>query len=358
MKMYKKNIRNSIILSILMLILVALINFIIDPYKQYGLNSINPYFNNSRYLNPGLIKSFSYDTIIVGSSYSENFLTKEIDKALGLKSLKVTSPGATAFENKSVMSLALKKEKVKVIILELNPDSLRGDKQRVHGIIKTLPTYLYDDNIFNDYKYLLNFDVLYSENIGAIAANFFGFNEIISNIEFAYYWADGVIFSEENLLNDLENLKVYKSQIDTKKVSNNSKLQLLKHSFDFNVLELIKDYPNTKFIIFHPPFSIVAFKWLDARNQLDEHLNFKRYIFESTKKYKNVSLYDFQIEKNITHNLDNYLDTRHYSNLVSSWMIKQIKNETFLVNQGTIDIYLNSLKTQIQEYDINMLLEK
>ena len=39
-------------------------------------------------------------------------------------------------------------------------------------------------------------------------------------------------------------------------------------------------------------------------------------------------------------------------------MINQIKKETYLVNQDTFDIYLNSLKTQIQEYDINMLLEK
>jgi hypothetical protein len=352
MKIYKKIIRNSFIFTLLILIVVASINFIIDPYKQYGLNRLNPYFLNSRYLNPGLIKSYSYDTIIAGSSYSENFLINEIDKALGLKSLKVTSSGATAFENKSVMSLALKKEKVKTIILELNPSSFRGDKKRVNNIIKTLPSYLYDDNVFNDYRYLLNFDVLYSENLRAIASNFFGFNEIISNIDFAYYWADGVSFSEENLFNDLENLKVYKSQIDSKKVSNNSKLQLSKQSFDFNVLQLIKDYPNTKFIIFHPPFSIVAFKWLDARNQLDDSLDFKRYIFESTKKYNNVSLYDFQIEKNITHNLDNYLDTHHYSNLVNRWMINQIKKETYLVNQDTFDKYLNSLKTQIQEYNI------
>ena len=358
MKTYKKNIRNGFIISLLILSIVSLTNFIIDPYKQYGLNSLNPYFLNSRYLNPGLIKSYSYDTVIAGSSFSENFLTKEIDKALGLKSLKVTSSGATAFENKSVLSLALKKEKVKVIILELNAGSFRGDKQKVHGSIKTLPRYLYDDNLFNDYKYLLNFDVLYSENIRTIAANFFGFNEKLSNIEFAYYWADGFSFSEENLLDDLEYLKGYKYQMDTKKVSNNSKSQLLEQSFDFNVLQLIKDYPNTEFIIFHPPFSIIFLKWLETLNQLDDYLNFKRYIFESTKKYKNVSLYDFQIEKNITHNFDNYLDIRHYSNLVNSWMINQIKKETYLVNQDTFDIYLNSLKTQIQEYDINMLLEK
>ena len=358
MKTYKKHIRNSFIFSLLILSIVALINFIIDPYKQYGLNSLNPYFKNSRYLNPGLIKNYNYDTIIVGSSYSANFLTKEIDKALGVKSLKVTSSSATAFENKSIMSLALRKEKVKVIILELDPLSWQGDKKRIHNSMTTLPTYLYDDNIFNDYQYLLNFDVLYSENISAIAGNFFGFQEKNTNIELAYYWADKATFSEENLLNDIENLKVYKSPIDTKKISNNSELQLLKQSFDFNTLQLIKDYPNTKFIIFHPPFSIVAFKWLEAQNQLDKYLNFKKYIYESTKKYKNISLYDFQIEKNITHNLDNYLDDRHYSNLINSWMIKQIKKDTYLVSQDTIDIYLNSLKTQTQEYDINMFINK
>ena len=236
MKKYKKNIRNGFIISLFILSIVALTNFIIDPYKQYGLNSIDPLFLNSRYLNPGLIKSYSYDTIIVGSSYSENFITKEVNNVLGLKSLKVTSSGATAFENKSVMSLALKKEKLKVIILELNPGSWTGDKQRVHNSIINIPTYLYDDNIFNDYKYLLNFDVFYTENIRAIAANFFGLNKKIANIDYAYYWADGVVFNEENLLKELKNLKIYNSQMDIKKVSKNSNFKSLKQSFDFNLI--------------------------------------------------------------------------------------------------------------------------
>ena len=114
---YKKNIRSSLTLTLIILGTIALINYKIDPYKQYGLNSLNPYFHNARYLNPGLVKHYDYNAIIAGASPTENFLTSEIDKILNLKSLKLFISGGTAFEHKKIMQLALEQEKAKTINL-------------------------------------------------------------------------------------------------------------------------------------------------------------------------------------------------------------------------------------------------
>jgi len=49
-------------------------------------------------------------------------------------------------------------------------------------------------------------------------------------------------------------------------------------------------------------------------------------------KYKNVKVYDLQVAKEITHNLDNYTDLSHYSGDINKWIIQQIKNDNYLTD--------------------------
>ena len=96
-------------------------------------------------------------------------------------------------------------------------------------------------------------------------------------------------------------------------------------------------------------------KKLKIENQLKNYLLLKKHIFESTKQLTNVEIYDFQIAKNVTHNLDNYMDNNHYSNLINTWIIKQIKNKNYLVDEGNISTYLNLMREQVDEYDLTTL---
>jgi len=73
--------------------------FIIDPLQQYRQASFyKPYFSNQRFMNPGMVKTADYNTLIIGTSTSENFVPEEVNKTLNIISLKVPFNGGTAYE--------------------------------------------------------------------------------------------------------------------------------------------------------------------------------------------------------------------------------------------------------------------
>ena len=70
----------------------------VDPYMHFHKPLTDRFFysvNNQRSQNDGIIKNFDYDTIITGSSMTENFRTSEADRFFECNSIKVPFAGAT-----------------------------------------------------------------------------------------------------------------------------------------------------------------------------------------------------------------------------------------------------------------------
>ena len=108
--------------AILLAIGVALLTSIIDPLQFYHKATwYSPVFSTEqRYQNPGLARNYDYDTIIIGTSMTENFIPAEVDKALGGKTLKLSIRGSTADEHFKIASLALQTGKVKKVLWGLD----------------------------------------------------------------------------------------------------------------------------------------------------------------------------------------------------------------------------------------------
>jgi hypothetical protein len=83
---------------------------------------------------------------------------------------------------------------------------------------------------------------------------------------------------------------------------------------------------------------------------LEDYIKFKRYVYNVMKKYENIKLYDFQYEKEITHNLANYKDTTHYHQKINFWMLNSMKNNAYLVSKDNIDRMISEFKKQIRTY--------
>jgi hypothetical protein len=57
------------------------VNYIVDPFQQYRVKTFYPIaFTNQRYQNAGLSKNFEYDSLILGTSMTENFILDEVEK--------------------------------------------------------------------------------------------------------------------------------------------------------------------------------------------------------------------------------------------------------------------------------------
>ena len=86
-------------------------------------------------------------------------------------------------------------------------------------------------------------------------------------------------------------------------------------------------------------------------------MEFKEYIYNSLLSYDNVKIYDFQSEKNIIYDLNNYKDLYHYHERINTWLLQQIKVNNYLVKKENINEYLDSLKKEIEEYDLKEIQE-
>jgi hypothetical protein len=95
-------------------------------------------------------------------------------------------------------------------------------------------------------------------------------------------------------------------------------------SFDANLLPLVRDHPDVRFIFVWPPYSILVWADFTQRRQVDVSLDFKRRFVEALANYPNVRMHDFQERTDWITGLDEYADIYHFSPRISSSIITEI----------------------------------
>ena len=343
-------------LSLIGVLFIGGVNYIVDPFQQYRVKTFYPIsFTNQRYQNAGLSKNFEYDSLILGTSMTENFIIDEIEKKLDFnKLIKLSISGGSAKEQSTTLKTAIENnDNLKNVLWGLDIFAFIGDTDMLRFGVNSFPFYLYDNDIINDYKYLFSINTL-KESSKAILRPYLKRDEFVYDYNKMYQWQHKVEkeFSIENIIKSWN----YRNNFISHE-KNKQTFFYLKNSFDTNFLTTIKNNSQIKFKIFFPPYSILTFKTFEERKQINDVLEFKRYIYNNLLVLNNVEIYDFQSEKNITHNLGNYKDLSHYHQKINTLMIEQIKEKNYLVTKDNIDEHLENLRKQINDYDLNKILE-
>lgn len=237
---------NYLIINIIFFIgVIILFNYIIDPFQHYRKASIYSfdYSGNQKYLNPGLAKNYDFNSIIIGTSMTENF-TLDKTKNLMNKPIKLSIAGGKSHEFKQVLNMAFSNHKIETVLFGLDVYSFSGLKEKNND----LPDYLYDNNFFNDYKYLLSLDTL-RRSFKVIFSKNNNINKMEDNYNHMFEWQNK---NQKNftLENVIDNWEKRDTKFSHKKASWN--LQQLKSNFDNNLYKIIIENKNTKFIIFFP----------------------------------------------------------------------------------------------------------
>ena len=73
------------------------------------------YSNDSRLQNAGLIHSQQFDTVLMGTSLAIHFRQSDIDRILGVRSLKLAMPGSNSREQGFVLAAALERDPKRII---------------------------------------------------------------------------------------------------------------------------------------------------------------------------------------------------------------------------------------------------
>ncbi|CAM4408117.1 copper amine oxidase N-terminal domain-containing protein [Paenibacillus tarimensis] len=337
--------------SVLLLgVLLGSFVYAVDPLQHYRKPSWYPpiYSSEQRYQNPGLARNYEYDTIIIGTSMTENFLPSEVDAALGGQTLKLSIRGSTAAEQYEIARLALQTGKPKRVLWGLDYFALRDGMRDDQG---PFPGYLYDDKLWNDYRYWFNeftYRQLFSEIIRQLL------NDRKQELEHLYNWNSRVQFGEEHVLKHYAKARqseVYFGLSETP-------IEVVQENFNRYILPLVQDYSEVEFIFYYPPYSVLRHAvWQEANEQrFENQLTMKKWIQERFSRMSNVRVYDFQAKADWTFNLDLYKDLSHHTQELNSQIIRLIGRDDsrYRVTLDNVEQFNEQLRQQIREAAASM----
>ena len=126
-------------------------------------------------------------------------------------------------------------------------------------------------------------------------------------------------------------------------------------AFEHDAIGLIENNPEVKFDIYFPPYSILQFVTMrDASPAtLKAVYDFSAYAAPRLMQFPNVSLHDFRVAREITHDLGNYGDVIHHSPDVDLKVLSLLAEGKYAVDRAAPTASLERLKRQVEAYRVD-----
>ena len=310
-------LRRFLALVLAVLAILAALVYLIDPYYHYRAYD-HKYKLDKIFSVPGVVKNYDYDTIIIGSSMTQNFDMDSFRRELGQNPIKATLGGMDWPEMAALLQLAQDAGHAETYYLCIDSSLLSSDEEE-----QRFPEYLMDDNPLNDYRYFWGYEVwmrFIPLNLALMTADKLGIAlpqrfQDARSIDKMGEWAYRYTFSKEQVL------KLYTnsgnggaSNVDMTAVSADPMAQCQK------LLDSL-DLSRGNMVLFFPPYSALFWYDMEQAGRLERYFEVKRYFIQHFSAYSNVTIFDFQ-GADFTTDLDNYMDMTHFSPQISDELVR------------------------------------
>ena len=333
----------------LLLFFCGLLVYLIDPFFHYH----KPWFhlkevlNEKEYQCPGSLAHFDYDAVLAGSSVVENNDNSWFNQDFHCAIIKaVRSYGATA-DLCDLLDRAFRHRKVKQVFYNLDPSALHAEPVLTFAS-SGAPMYLYDDNPFNDVQYLWNKAVILKRIPYMIANSYLvPYDENLS-----YNWMEGKTFGEAAVLSRYYRIPDAEVKFDTEKKPLQKPENCYQDELRGNIALLEQElsaHPDTEFRIFIPPYSMLWWDNMNRSGELDSTFYEEREAVHALLSHPNVRLYLLQNIPEIITNLDNYMDTIHFSMEINHRIEQELLSDRYLVTKEKEEQVMEHLEAEIRK---------
>lgn len=340
---------------------IALVVYV-DPFFHYHepLDGFDYVVDNQLTQNPGMAEHLAYDSVILGSSMTVNFETDWFEELMGLQTVKLSYSGAFPKDQANIMEIIFdskwqgEKRNVKKVFLGVDVITYTG---AVDQTKYPIPEYLYDDSLWNDVEYVLNKDVLLQYVLRPMVDR----EPTDWSHIYASWWTEEY-YNEEWVLRNYS-LPV----AEEKETPAQEYLAPVEENLRENICPFIEQNPDTEFVIFFPPYSILYWNDVLVENHLEATYAEYQYICERLNAYDNVTVYFFPDQEEIICDLNHYADYSHYHPNYNRFMAECFTDGTCRVkkqgeaqeeNVKTIEEYLAHMRSIVENYDFDALREK
>lgn len=330
----------------------------VDPYFHYHkpIDSLFYTLNNERSQNDGIIKYFDYEAIITGTSMTENFKASEAEDTFGYDFIKVPFSGGSFKEINDNIRIGLEHNpNIKMVIRSLDTYNICRDKDYMRYDLIDYPTYLYDNNIFNDIKYVANKEILIDFVLPKLEDRRAGAPGGITSFDDYANWMMTYQFCAESALQGRTQFSEPEEQIHL----TDDEIKMIKDNIKSNVTDLANKYPDVQFNYFLPPYSIVYWGELWSDGDLERYIQIQQVAIEEILNNSgNIHLFSFDNMTDITENLDNYKDEFHYGEWINSRMLTYMKEGVGLLTKENYQQYLKEIYHHYSNYDYPSLVKQ
>ena len=325
-------------MTLLLLGLGAIVGLValIDPFQIYQKATafIPPIDNGHQiYANAGIAKSYDYDSVIIGSSMTENYTPSHLEELFGGRFVKLCVNAGTPFNHKQMLDMAYEDHDLRTVFYGLDIEMMTY----FYTMPKCeMPEYLYDRNPFNDVYYWFNTSVLTKYIPQCLKT--LGQNDPDQR-DTMYSWGHLYPYGREPVVGDL---RFDGGIVEQAPIEESPALaQAFRLNVEHNLIPFIESHPETQFIFFFSPYSVIRWHQFYQQGNLQYYLNQKAAVTAALLPYENVRIYDFQAQEQWITNLDNYIDTSHFGPWINDEMAEAMSRDECRVTSAQ-DVYESS----------------
>lgn len=334
------------------LILCGIAVVIVDPFFHYHapLDRFPYEIDNQLSQNPGMARHMDYDSVIFGSSMTVNFDTDWFREEMGLDTLKLSYSGAYPRDISNIGRIVFDSgHDVKAVFLGVDVTSYSG---AIDEIKFPIPEYLYDDNLINDVSYIFNKDVLLEYIVRPVLDP----DPTDLSTVYSSWWTDEYYNENYVLPEYLKTREQVVSEGVQSELPEDYFTQAICDNMDVNIIPMISEHPDTEFVCFFPPYSILFWDNCMIEGRLSATLREYELISQMLLEYDNVRIFFFADEEDIITDLNNYADYTHYHPRFNHYMTKCFADGTgSCEDMEDVRAHVENLRGIIDEYDFDAL---
>ena len=308
---------------------IGLIAYWTDPFYRFRYEERSYFNNTAKFPGPGLVKNYPYDTLILGSSMTQNFDMELFRQELGARPLHIGIGGIGLEELLSYIELSEQTGKCTAYYIGIDQYMLASPQT-----YKT-PEYLFRDDAVSTLRYLFCYEAWFRYiPLDAALSMLRGMGVELpaklrqtTEIDYLGNWETDYTFGEAAVIHNYLNNAYGVSSVET---------DGLYERMTASVDTLFDSLPGdkTRYHFFFPPYSVLF--WYDAQcnDYLEEYLQIKEYFCQKAQLH-GICVYDFQSAECV-YDLDNYRDMTHYRGQINDWMVQCFARGEWLADEAGI----------------------
>ncbi|MCK1392194.1 hypothetical protein [Bradyrhizobium sp. 1] len=361
------HLRRLLLASAVCALGAAALTFAVDPLQLFRPSRLAFYSDDTRVQNAGLIRSQSFDTAFMGTSLAIHYRQSDIDRALGVHSLKLAMTGSNSRQQGFVLEQAIDRGARRVIwemddFIFVDAADIEADPflpvDLYRRTTKGIASYLFSAAMAKESLFaLLRSTPLLKEPLTR-AAPYLPVKFALSDVDDIYALPrDFDVARGYNAERTLAAFAYITNPVRSRFLGEGYGYEAMVRHFEHDAVALIARHPDVTFDIYFPPYSILQFVAMRDASPATLKIvtDLTAVIATRLTQLPNVRLHDFRAIKAVTHDLNNYGDVIHHSPVVDAMVLQWLASGEYRVDPKTPLGALEELKAQVWAYQVPRL---